>query len=84
MATEVRPLIAESPRVVWLMSTYRHAAGANLVGSDLYTKLSAYFIEHFKPLIAVNFSCIRVENACLLSLEFLCCRNPKHCKTSIS
>ncbi|RDB19810.1 Cullin-1 [Hypsizygus marmoreus] len=26
--------------------------GANLVGSDLYRKLSEYFVEHFKPLIA--------------------------------
>ncbi|KAF5388288.1 hypothetical protein D9615_000826 [Tricholomella constricta] len=25
--------------------------GANLVGSDLYSKLSAYFVEHFKPMI---------------------------------
>ena len=29
-------------------------AGANLVGSDLYSKLSAYCIEHFKPIIAVG------------------------------
>ncbi|KAG6853139.1 hypothetical protein C0991_006619 [Blastosporella zonata] len=25
--------------------------GANLVGSDLYSKLHAYFIEHFKPMV---------------------------------
>ncbi|KAG6811936.1 hypothetical protein H0H92_005165 [Tricholoma furcatifolium] len=25
--------------------------GANLVGSDLYTKLSAYFVEHFRPMV---------------------------------
>jgi cullin 1 len=28
-------------------------AGANLVGSDLYNKLSVYFMEHFKPMIQV-------------------------------
>ncbi|KAG6831984.1 hypothetical protein H0H87_003128 [Tephrocybe sp. NHM501043] len=26
-------------------------AGANLVGSDLYSKLHAYFVEHFKPMV---------------------------------
>ncbi|KAF8076837.1 Cullin [Lyophyllum atratum] len=25
--------------------------GANLVGSDLYSKLHAYFVEHFKPMV---------------------------------
>ncbi|KAF9534666.1 ubiquitin-protein ligase [Crepidotus variabilis] len=27
------------------------SAGANLVGSDLYNKLSEYFIKHFKPML---------------------------------
>lgn len=27
--------------------------GANLVGSDLYKKLYAYFVAHFKPMIDV-------------------------------
>ncbi|GLB34233.1 putative cullin family protein [Lyophyllum shimeji] len=28
-----------------------HRTGANLVGSDLYSKLHAYFVEHFKPMV---------------------------------
>jgi cullin 1 len=29
-------------------------AGANLVGSDLYNKLSEYFIIHFRPMLQVR------------------------------
>ena len=31
-------------------------AGANLVGSDLYNKLSGYFVEHFKGMLEVRSS----------------------------
>ena len=31
-------------------------AGANLVGSDLYNKLSLYFISHFKGMLEVRFT----------------------------
>ena len=29
-------------------------AGVNLAGSDLYSKLLTYYIEHLKPIIAVG------------------------------
>ncbi|THV03349.1 Cullin-domain-containing protein [Dendrothele bispora CBS 962.96] len=29
---------------------YNNRTGANLVGADLYAKLSEYFVEHFKPM----------------------------------
>ena len=31
-----------------------HLAGANLVGSDLYNKLSDYFIRHFQGMLQVS------------------------------
>jgi hypothetical protein len=33
-------------------------AGANLVGSDLYNKLSLYFISHFKGMIEASFASV--------------------------
>lgn len=31
-----------------------HSAGANLVGADLYQKLTVYLQEHFKPMLLVR------------------------------
>lgn len=45
-------------------------AGANLVGSDLYNKLSEYFIIHFRPMLQVR--C----DECLLNLMLIAPSSP--------
>ena len=58
-------------------------AGANLVGSDLYSKLSAYFISHFKPIIAVRVIIIMANTLCCAYRQSPL-RGQKHCKMWIS
>jgi cullin 1 len=43
------------------------AAGANLVGSDLYNKLSEYFIKHFGPMLQVQ------KRLCFIFLVLIAC-----------
>jgi hypothetical protein len=38
-------------------------AGANLVGSDLYNKLSDYFIRHFQGMLQVSICLILLKTA---------------------
>jgi hypothetical protein len=47
-------LFIRSTLNVPLRLVFLFVAGANLVGSDLYNKLTEYFASHFKPIVKVR------------------------------
>lgn len=56
------------------------AAGANLVGSDLYSKLSEYFVSHFKPMKEVVIFVLSL----VATADFLGYRKQRRFKTRTS
>ena len=61
--------------------SYPLSAGANLVGSDLYNKLSGYFVQLFQSMIEVSGQFIDIGLACSLRHVI---RNQKTYRTSTS
>lgn len=47
---------SRSSPLFWVLLTRIFEAGANLMGADLYKKLSEYFVLHFKGLLEVCYS----------------------------
>jgi len=64
-----------------LERSYSLSAGANLVGSDLYNKLSGYFVQLFQPMIEVCGQFINIDLACS---PWYVIRNQKTYRTSTS